>query len=129
MSWFWRKANPNLSRAKKVKANTAIFTTGPVKGHQKAQATETYSKLHYNSRIKPTVQECLGLLKEAAKVEGTVVNRKEILAVVKTTTRNVYEDESDEVKAEVAAHMKLAQTPRDEEDGAERVRTPQEYQM
>ena len=81
--------------------------------------------MHYAERIQPVVAERLKVLASA----GVAVTAAERLEVVKTATRDVFEDESEEVKAEIAKKVVAAQKVAIKDDDQEgRVRTPQEYQ-
>lgn len=85
--------------------------------------------MYYEERVQPLVRERLNVIKETAKAEGSVVSHKTVLEVVKSTTRHVYEDESDTVKAEIAALiLKAAEEVRGVHNQDTNVRTPQQYQ-
>jgi hypothetical protein len=126
MSWLRRKAAPKTARAAKRTSNTAsntIFGTGAAKGRRRLQAAEIYSKMHYEDRIRPAVAERLKTL----AASGLAVNAAERLEVVKSITRDVFEDESEEVKARIAAEVAAQQGPIGGGE-QERIRTPQDYQ-
>ena len=80
--------------------------------------------MHYEDRIRPVVTERL----KALAASGTAVSPAERLEVVKTITRDLYEDESEEVKAQIVAQMAAAQEAVIDGDHEEKPRTPQDYQ-
>lgn len=86
--------------------------------------------MHYKERVQPIVRERLEIIKEIAKAEGSTISHKDVLEVVKSATRYVYDDESDEVKAEVAVRIKETEEARTSaiQDQDKRTRTPQQYQ-
>jgi hypothetical protein len=103
-SWFRRKGALKTSRSKgKAAAATSTFSTGFAKSCRKLQGPELYSKLHYTERIKPVVTERLSTLVTIGKV-----TRAERLEVIKSVTRDIYEDETEEVKADIAVKVAAA---------------------
>jgi hypothetical protein len=81
---------------------------------------EVYSKLYYSDRILPAV-------KERVKAESGV--SRSSIAMIRKVTKQLFEGEDDEVKAEVAAKMAIAQELSLDEETEENVpRTPQQFQ-
>ena len=112
------------SRSNTTTTANSIFAVGPVKGRRRLQGPEIYSKIHYADRIQPVVAERLKTLAST----GLVLNPAERLDVVKSIMRDLFEDETEEVKAEVTARMAAAQTVPIDDDQEGRTRTPQDYQ-
>jgi hypothetical protein len=66
--------------------------------HRQLQETEVYSKLYYKSRIKPVVREHLSI---AGSVDHAI-------NIVKSTTKNLWIAEDEEIKRAVAAEIARA---------------------
>lgn len=91
----------------------SILTARQPKGVRSLNTYEAYSKLYYASRIKPVVDaemKALELLAGDGGGEGDDEDGKKPkvkrVAVTKRITREMYETETPEVKAEVAAYVK-----------------------
>lgn len=82
---------------------------------RRLQETEMYSKLYYESRVEPAVREHLKT--SDSDVAG--------LSIIRKVTKQVWEGENAETKAEVAAKVAKAQEVAIEPDES---RTPQQYQ-
>lgn len=105
--------------------SNSIFATAGVKSRRRLQDVEIYSKLYYTDRIQPVVAERLKALKSI----GAQVNAADRLDIVKKITRDLFEDESDDIKMEVATRVAEAQKMAlSEEQEEEAVRTAQQYQ-
>lgn len=107
-----RKAKNNGDKAGRDVV-ASILTARQPKGVRSLNTYEAYSKLYYASRIKPVVDaemKALELLAGDGGGEGDDEDGKKPkvkrVAVTKRITREMYETETPEVKAEVAAYVK-----------------------
>lgn len=95
------------------------------KGRRLLNSTEIYSKLHYAERIQPAVAERLKTLASS----NVSVSAAERLEIIKKITRDLYDDESEEIKREVSVKMEeFRKASLAEPTEEETVRTPQDYQ-
>jgi len=67
------------------------------------------------------------LVENETKITG-VLSKGDRLSLIKRLTRETYEGESDDVKAEVARRIEERATPEEEHQPTSEIRTPAEYQ-
>lgn len=83
-----------------------------LKPRRRLQAVELYSRLWYTSRVQPIVR---------AEIESRQLTRKQVLAVVKARTREVFDAEPEELKLEIYDQL-AAET----DEHADSARTPEQ---
>ncbi|OBZ78387.1 hypothetical protein A0H81_02181 [Grifola frondosa] len=119
--WF---ANNKGDKVRASAAGTtllhAMSATAKASRTRHPQAVELYSKKYYRERIQPHV-------KEEMLLAGRRLTKAEILDIVKRCTRVVYDQESDDVKAEIAAELESMKTEPVEPESS--TRTPKQYQQ
>lgn len=82
------------------------------------QEVEAYSKLYYQRRVKSIVDNKLKAEAEVLQAENKALTNGMRVAIVKRETANLYEVETNEVKAEVRKYIEEAKMRRDnEKDG------------
>ncbi|EPS93721.1 hypothetical protein FOMPIDRAFT_94414 [Fomitopsis schrenkii] len=89
-NWFRNHNGQKGRRAVTGRVNLSILRP---KGRRALQPVEVYSRKYYDERVKPTV--------DAAIEAGAVTEPSAKLNLVKRITREAYEADSDEVKAEI----------------------------
>lgn len=113
MHWF--------SRTHVTRQRTTPKTnfSGQLKKRRRLQETEVYSKLHYDDRILPAVNAAIAANGDEAKT----------IKIIRQVTKDLYENEAEEVKAAVISEMKAAELRVGEDNESQELkRTPEEYQ-
>lgn len=79
------------------------------------QEVEAYSKLYYQRRVKVMVDNRLKAEAEALQAENKALTNGMRVAIAKKEAANLYEGETNEVKAEVRKYIEDAKMHRDNE--------------
>lgn len=112
-SWYRWRANPAANAGRRARQKPSFHG----KDSRKLKNYELYSKLYYTTRIQPRLQEQIGGLDNLSK--------KERLPFIQRITREAFESETDEMKAEIEAKLEELRSASEElEDGG----SPESYQ-
>ncbi|TFY57514.1 hypothetical protein EVJ58_g6971 [Rhodofomes roseus] len=95
-NWFNNKNGQKARRAESARVDLNILKP---RGRRALQATEVYSRKYYKDRVKPLVDDAL---------KSGDYDKTARLNLIKRLTRETYEDESPEIKAEVEAEVLAA---------------------
>ena len=99
-------------------SSLSIFLEAQSHSQRSLQEVEVYSKLYYADRVAPTVVD---------RVKG--LDAKARIKVIREVTKEVYDEEEDEIKAAVVAKMissrEAAATSNSGDEPS--IRTPQQY--
>ena len=113
------------TRTNKNPRSTIDFSDSKKKPTRRLNLIETYSKLYYKTRVRPTVIEDLALF-------GKNPSRSVRLETIRRVTAQKYHDEDDDIRAVVAekaaADARAADTAEEDEDEDDGSRTPEQYQ-
>lgn len=92
-------------------------------GARRLKENEMFSRMYYKEKVQPIIQDELQHL----EASGNGVQKDDLINYVKSRTKEIYDAQSDDIKAEIHAaieeHARSLEPP---DDDAER--TPEQYQ-